>query len=258
MVKMRVLALGFSILWITGCNPIEVPAPYKSNLPRLDGDLNDWETTPVVLREHSITVSAQHNDEYVLMLLQSFSPQHLILALGSGFTVWFDGEGGNKRQFGLRFPGRTGLGDIPAQRNGPPDPLQLRTAFQEHLQTTSSIELVNDKGIVIQRFPRDIADGALLAPGMVDDRLICEIRIPLSGIPGFPLPLDRGEKLGVGLNLEPPNRGENREQMKGMGGPGGMGKRNGMGGHGKGVPPGGQKRPQLEKVEIWMTVLIGN
>jgi hypothetical protein len=177
----------------------------------------------------------------------------------SGFTVWFDPEGGKNRAFGVRFP-------LGMQGQQPPIAFGARANPEEAeklIQQQRELEIMRPGKEERQRMLLMQAQGIKAKLGNDQGFLVYELSVPLRESSDHPyaIGIDENRTIGIGFEASELNLDKMREQFGGtgrMGGPpGGSGSMPpGGGGPSGGRPPGvgppGGKG--IEPLKLWTRV----
>ncbi|MCK5051078.1 MAG: hypothetical protein KAS53_05025 [Candidatus Cloacimonetes bacterium] len=98
----------FSVLVVavllTGCNSIELQSSWKDRTVIIDGNDEDWKDQKYYIREKNITVGVMNDERYLYLCFYPTNRKLSELLLKQGLTIWFNGEGKRKKDFGIKFP----------------------------------------------------------------------------------------------------------------------------------------------------------
>jgi hypothetical protein len=158
--------------------------------------------------------------------------------MASGFTVWFDPEGGKNKAFGIHFPLGT-RGQPPPTGIEGGDNRQDPQRLME--QTQRELEILGPGKEDRERIPLMQVQGINVKIGNDQGFLVYELRVPLRKSADHPYAIGIGNNkaIGIGFETTEPNLEKMKEQMGGSPGGGGMP----PGGGGIGGPPGGGGMP---------------
>jgi len=272
-------ALTFSL---TGCGDQNINSQWKTQNIVIDGNDSDWGNSLKLYDKLNALVGVQNDDKFLYLCLVTTDQQLQNKILRRGLTIWFDKTGSNDKKFGIKYPiGFSGMKgqNMPGENTGieRPDATGERPTQQEVnqriLKNQTDMEFVGAKNEEI-RIPVAQLKGVELKLGMNDNRLVYEMRIPLSHAGGFDYAInaDTGTVVSVGLetgkmNLNTDNRrGVQRPDGGGEGGYGG-----GMGGgddFGGGEMGGGRRGgydrtrnvdpSEFQSLEFWAEVKLAS
>ena len=188
--------------------------------------------------------------------------------MAMGFTIWFDPNGGKKKEFGILFPvGMMEMGLMMRGRGQGQDVEALREQFQKSLR---DLEIFMPGEEEPRRIPVTDATGIEVKVGDSYEQLVYEIKVPLykSEIHPYAIAAKADKPIGVGFETAQLDR----EKMRGKMGRGGMGGRppggsgggrggvgGGRGGFGGGRGGGMGGRPQMpEQFKLWAKVQLSS
>jgi hypothetical protein len=89
---------------LAGCNDIELASKWRDREISIDGDQADWSGILRFLEDEQTSVGVVNDGDFLYLCLVSSSQGPVMQTVRSGFTVWFDREGGKKKNFGIKFP----------------------------------------------------------------------------------------------------------------------------------------------------------
>jgi hypothetical protein len=248
------LLVTLVIPFLAGCGTTEIASSWHESAVGIPGPGAAAST----FGDRRISGTLDNDGEYVYLALRTNNRDLSRLILREGITLWFDGGGGGKKSFGVRYPlplpGRS-----PGGRSDGSEAVPSQIDREEPVQPTQELELFSGEN-EHQRM-------SILATGGIEarvrrqiDTLVCEFRIPLA--PGAVHPFGIGAKPGtpLGLGVVTANLKETPdlpvERADGEGEPeGGFGGRRtgGAGGRGRGAgrPDAGDRTDQLS---LWLKV----
>ena len=242
----------------------------------IDGLDDEWEGLKVYLKKANVDLGAANDSHSLILCATTVDPTIQIQVVRQGLEVWFDPDGGNDREYGIRFPSgmqRAGMRGMMQHGGGGmrrPDPEQLAALFDEAM-LNSEMELMSRGDKEGQRVALADLTGFEARISYDRGRMVYELKVPLrrgSNRHGIPV-----SKQSVGIGFATPRFDfeqfrERRRGMRGGGMPGGGigggqgggfgGRGGGRGGGGFGVARGGggfvEGRP--EPVEFWLKVAL--
>jgi hypothetical protein len=235
---------------ITGCGGVELQSRWKEVDVAIDGDLSDWDGTLTSLEDGGASVGIRNDHDAIYLALATSDRMTQMQVLTSGFTVWFDPEGGKDEICGVRYPlGIAHLGFRPGDLGERPEPEDLA---RMHQNADRELEVLRDgsDGVLLGAFETPDIE---VAVGYRRGVLLYELKVPMSGSP-FAVGTGTGATVGVGLETPEMDREAMRARMGGGRG-GGMRPPGGgrPGGMGRGGPGGGRPSPP-EPLNVWARV----
>lgn len=248
----------------------EISSRFVTQSVTIDGRYDDWKDNPGSFLEKQKAVVAVSNDQdYLYLLFRTNDPRSVRAIAMSGLTVYFDIDGGKRKDFHLKFiggPSREQLrslmkqefgGRTPEGREMPEGVSRMDIDAGPRDSVPALFCFVKDR-ISEKSIPLDGVEGPAAAFDTAHGFFVYEFAVPLkeSDVRYYGLGAGSDKPISVGLiwGEESPMRGE--RPNGGMGG-GGMG--GGMGGGGgmgrpMGGPQGGMERPS--KQEVWLKTTL--
>ncbi len=227
----------------------------------IDGQMDDWQGVLTPIEKENLSLGVLNDGEFLYLALVSRDRQVLNQMVGMGFTIWFDGEGGKARTFGIRFPLgliASGASFSPRELQQNRDPEARRERFEESL---TDMEIFDGEESSM-RFMLDTVNGIAVKARLDAGTLLYELKVPLrkSDAYAFAVNAAPGDVIGVGLETPEIDRETLRQQLGGRSGAGGRGGVGAPGGGrgGFGGPGGGRGGPpQLpDPLKLWTTVTL--
>jgi hypothetical protein len=254
--------LLLSAFSLTGCHDIELKSTWLDREIQIDGKLNDWENVLMIIRDKNATVGLSNDGNFLYLCLFSSQESTLRQAMMTGFTVWFDAEGGKQKRLGIRFPVGMQREDIPMR-----DMTTIQdTAVQKKLIDASlkEVEIIGPAKKEVATAANFLDQGIEVDVGQIQGKFAYELKIPLLKTPDQPyaVGVQEGKPIMIGFETGKIDREKMREEMMKGGRPpggGGIGGRmpgggRGPGGVGMGGPGG---RPEMPKpLELWVKVYL--
>jgi len=99
------LIAGFALLPALGSGKdLKLSSAWASAPVHVDGTADAWSALLKPLGDEPLVIGVQNDADYLYLLVKTSDPKtrHQLGTLG--LTVWANGEGKNKRGFGVRFP----------------------------------------------------------------------------------------------------------------------------------------------------------
>ena len=276
----RALVMVLVILVMSGCSSApQIASRWRTDAVKIDGKATEWEHVPVYAENQKFTVSAQHDSEYLYLCLTTKDRDMQMQLRFSGLIVWFDRDGGKKKDFGINYPLGIRGGEPPSVEDrgkrdpgteGNPEPM-----IDPPDRGISSIDILGPGDGDRYRLSTVEHSGVQVKMGRSEQELLVyELQVPLKKSHDHPYAIEAraGVPVGIGIvtattekDMRGPERlGPQEGGEGGMGGPppGGMG--GGMGGGppgGRGGGPGGRGarggpagRP--EPLDFWMKLTL--
>lgn len=265
------------LLAAAGCGRPEVDSNLLNHSIEIDGTNLDWSGLDVLIDEKTgsrVAVANDGTDLYLRFATVDVGIQAQVLRYG--LIVWFDGDGGKRRSFGVKYPmkpvmeysesGDYGDMDVPAgrefstpddrdvgvgkQRQGrrPPEPPDIGKLFE---LVPEALEIIGpgENMRMLNNLKQARQSGIFVSLEQGEGELIYEIRVPLREWNGsiYHVQTDKKGVVGIGLSAGRPETVSGRPGMGGGmpdgmdGGGGGGGRPGGPGG--SGGPGGGFEGP---------------
>jgi hypothetical protein len=291
------LIAGFVLLPALGQGKdLKLASAWASGPVKVDGTADAWSALLKPLGDEPMVIGVQNDADFLYLCVKT-SDLKTRKQLGTvGLTVWANGEGKDKRAFGVRFParekpheGRSGAGPQgkwpgDAPHGAPPEDDQAPPMTEEGGRTREAdkrpaeLELIGptESDRLLVRPGGD--ERAAAAQGDDSGVMVLEFRIPLKATDAHPLAIgaSSGAIIAIGLETERPKKslslGEPGSGSSGGEGPpggahggpgGGLGTgRGGMGGgygggrHGMGGGSHEGGREYWDPIKIWLQVAL--
>jgi hypothetical protein len=242
----------------------------------IDGNATEWTGGMAYLEKEKIAYSIQNDSSFLYLCIK---PDKFFMrsAMMSGFIVWFDSTGKNKKTLGIRFPigiqnrERDYMPDF-AQGNSKPTDFKIRNA-----RMLSQLDIIGPEKDDFNRLPSQNNYGIKAYIKMDSTDTIYELKIPLHKNLKIPYAVGSNPGAIISLGFETPELKQPKMQLglgehdgfgggpggaggeisgigggpEGMGGRGGM--KDGMGRPG-GQPEGmeGVKMQQTDPIMVWL------
>ena len=264
-----VLGAAFGVLIVTGCAPLDIASHWQTRAVRVDGIADEWQGTLTSIAKGKAWVGLINDSEYVYVCLTTVDRQLQRQIMGSGFTVWFDPEGGKNPLLGIQYPmGLAEGGVLSRMRSFDADSAKQRQqAAGEFAQAMSQMEIIGPGKDERHRLSVGSAGGLEARVSGEGDWFVYELRIPLTAGDGHPCAIGTAPGGQIGMRLETrkadrslpsgrPGDGSGGGPPGGFGGgsPPGGGMPGGMDGKGSGPRPGGGMLESSEPLLVWVKV----
>ncbi|MFQ5822882.1 MAG: hypothetical protein ACE5JB_02380 [bacterium] len=244
-----------------GCSSkLKLNSNWRQQEITVDGEQTEWQDTMTFIEKKNVSIGVANDTEFVYVCMTSTDHQLLRQIMATGFTLWFDPEGGKEKTFGIRFPiGMIESGLMMMQRwsRDRDQETNLESMREKFEQSLTKIEVIWPEKNERLRF-----NNASTLPGIeakvklsdAADLLVYEIKVPLVQTEQhrFAIGTEAGKQLGIGFETAELNREELRERM----GRGGFGGGRGGGRGGFGGRRGGDRPPRPEQFKLWASVQL--
>lgn len=248
---------------------VKVQSHWNDQAIAVDGVEDDWVGRQVYVEDLKGVIGVVNDSEYIYVSISTQREDLLRQMMMSGLTVWLDGDGKKKREFGVRF-GRSRPPMTPGQSR--PDAPPNFDSLMSSLDTSSlEAQLIGVDGMVLEQLGTAVARPSIASMAFRDNRLVFEFRLPIVRNAEHPQAVggQLGKKITLGLETAKRQDGpEGRPRPGGMGGPppgvsppsgggppsGGFGGGMGRGGH----PPGGGFGERPKSFEMWAKVTLAS
>jgi hypothetical protein len=224
--------LLMSCLFAGGCGKPRLYSKWSNQDILVDGKFADWQYgLSYYCDSMRLSIGVANDDTYLYMCLITRSRGFAEKFMNSGFTVWFDPQGGSDKKFGIRFPSAKYGEGMPGGKGddiqGPP-----RSSFPDiHQESWQEIEIIGPGKE--EKYASSIEavkkDGIDLKIGREKGYFVYELKVPLFENEKHPYYIGAEKNGSIGVGFEIPASG--RGMMPGMGMPG------------RDMPPGGMERP---------------
>jgi hypothetical protein len=282
-VQAVVITAVVAVTWaaIAQTKTIEVTSGWPAAAVKVDGTGDQWAGHLVPLPDDPILLGVQNDGDFLYLCLKTSDPKTKMEIRRMGLTVWVNGAGKDKKEYGVRFP--VGAGFQHARGQGwaaRPTPAEGTTP--DILPDTTQVELIGPTDEDRLRVDRTSAGPVQAAFGDEEGVWVIELRLPLKPTEDHPLAVaaDPGATIALGLETERPQfrrsyrgqggesgeegeGGEGGEEGEGRGrGPGdwggGIGGRGGRFGGGMGREMGGRGFRMPTPIKLWTRVVLAS
>lgn len=263
---LRLFMLSFIVFLVTlGCKKLELSSDWKDREITIDGDHTDWVNALSYVEDKEVSIGLMNDEEYLYVCLVPGNRPMQSQIVRLGFTVWLDGEGGNKKNFGIRYPLGMMKSGVSVRELGfggrkPEGELDVGRFGELMEQSLSELEIVGPEKNDVRRMNIEQVEGIDIEVGNTTGRFVYELKVPLVQGENHPyaVGVEGMSTIGIGFETAEIDRDEMRagmqERMGGMRGGG----RSGGGRTGGGRMGGGMRggaRPEMPKpLKVWTTV----
>lgn len=255
-----------------GCGgSLKLDSQWRDRVISVDGKHEEWQEGMNFVEKENVAVGFFNDEDYLYISMTTSNRDIQRQFMAMGFTIWFDPDGGKKKEFGVLFPvGMMEMGMMMRGRGQSQDIETLRENFKKSL---NDLEIFMPEEKEPRRMPVADATGIEVKVGDSFEQLVYEIKVPLykSEIHPYAIAAKADKPIGVGFETAQLDREKMRERMGrgGMGGrPPGGGRGGGRGGRGGGGGRGGfgggrgggmGGRPQMpEQFKLWAKVQLSS
>lgn len=240
----------FSVILAAGCgSSLKLDSQWRDHEIAVDGQHEEWQGQMTYIEEEEMSVGFFNDADYLYISMRTASREIQRRFMALGFTLWFDPDGGQGKEFGIRFPiGMIEMGMAMRQPDEQRDMEAMRENFEKSLANLE-LHLPGEDEPRLMRVTE--AKGIEVGVGDPRQQLIYEIKVPLQKDDAHPFAIEAREDkpIGVGFETAQIDRSELRKQPS----PGGM--EGGGGLFGGRRPMGGRGRPQMpEQLKLWVSL----
>jgi len=249
-----------------GCgSSLKLDSQWRDRVISVDGKHEEWQEGMNFVEKENVAVGFFNDEDYLYVSMTTSNRDIQRQFMAMGFAIWFDPDGGKKKEFGILFPvGMMEMGMMMRGRGQSQDIETLRENFKKSL---NDLEIFMPGEKEPRRMPVADATGIEVTVGDSHEQLIYEIKVPLhkSEIHPYAIAAKADKPIGIGFETAQLDREKMRERM----GRGGMGSRppgggsggvgGGRGGFGGGRGGGMGGRPQMpEQFKLWAQVQLSS
>jgi hypothetical protein len=258
---MIIISMGFFI----GCGMEEIYSKWCDHVVTIGGIDGgaEWENARHAMDDGNITVGLLNDEKTLFLRLSTRNQAIQRQILAAGLTVWFDGEGGKKKIYGIHFPasgqgsGRSPMLKGDRDQRDDPDEMsgKLREVAQGELKITGPEQ--NERSYIAAEDSTQY--GLQYSFGYAKGDLVYELGIPLTRNNSTPYGIAVREASIIGIGLEPGKIERSQETTGG----GRSGKRGSHRGADQGGASGGQKdgrggmadsQEPMKPIDQWLKV----
>ncbi len=271
------LLLSASLL-LAGCKKSELASKWRDGLVVVDGENHEWDGAITYFDDENAAIGVINDERYLYISLLTTSQTLQQQIMRSGFTLWFDPEGGKKKTLGIRFPlgmnpggmegGGPGPGGLEFGGRGGFAPQNFDSLQQVFMEAQTALEILGPGEDDVRRVLLAEAPDLFVTAGVSSRGLVYELRIPLATSDTQPYAIGTTAGAVVGLGMETPEMDMSAMRERRSGPPGGGGMPGGGGGMpGGGMPGGGMRggpgggaggeRPKMpEPLKVWTKITL--
>lgn len=248
-----------SAILMAGCGSLEMTSRWRDRGVVIDGHNSAWFAPAVTLKNDRASVVLFNDSEYVYVGLRTSNRDLERLITRDGITWWFDRDGGEAKQFGIRYP--VGGPRPPAEKSEQP-PGDLEPPAPELAGNSNEMDVYVSGVEQPQRMTMVGSGGINIDIHHSRDTLFYELRVPLAENRRHPFAIGTkaGAMIGVGFETVVPGAKEG-PLGGGHGNPGlangGMESRGGHGdGRGRDGGHMGRQGTSLDPIKGWAKVQL--
>jgi hypothetical protein len=273
--RLCVMTLAALMLLAVAANAEKLDSKWRSSDVTIDGMQFDWEGSLYSFDEDKVNVGVMNDRDYLYICLVPLDDSIIRQAVGAGFTVWVEGDGGKKNKIGIRHPVGMRMRDHQMnmdrdERRNPDSDDRWRMADQ----SLEDVQIINPESKDTVTVATAELTGLEVRVGIRNERMVYELKVPLAVNEENPYGINAepGSKVKVKFETDEVKRPEGKRPSGGPGGgsgpdgggmmpPGGGGGDGGFGGPpggGGGGRPGGMgERPnQPEQFKMDLTIKL--
>jgi hypothetical protein len=232
--RLSALLFLFLLPLLAGCSSIVLESRWREGQTTIDGVGAAWRDTLVLLDDKKTFLGLLNDNDYLYIRIVTTNRDFEGQIVRQGLTWWFDRDGGEKKQFGVRFP--LGIGRSSEMREFRRD----RNEKQQRRRRDSIFVPVNDLEIFgpdegsqhRMTFAQATGIDARFRTSL--DTLTYTLKVPISSSGYFPYTIGSTPGTMVGIAVETLNTGGAGRASEGEGDEGGRrgGGYGGRGGYG--------------------------
>jgi hypothetical protein len=241
-------ALVCALALVVAAAPPGLTSTWRTHAVNIDGMASEWPKLESIARGPEVGAV---NDEEFLYLAVSTNDDAIRPLLETGLIVWLDPNGAKAQTFGVWVPGPV-LRALPGANPAPPSdssPTGISTRTLDHF------DLLGPGKSQRRLVDLTAALGIELASGTQENKLIYELRIPLTKTAERLYAVGAGPGRTIGLGIATPeapkDRSGRREPLVGSSGY--------IGGnpyHGGGFAPYRERQESVKPLDVWTTVRL--
>jgi hypothetical protein len=264
-----VMVPGF-VLHLSAARAGKIPSMWSDHEIKIDGTNTEWGALSLFSKDSQLFVGVKNDADFAYVVLATSDAATKQQVVRQGLIVWFDGEGGTKKRFGIEYPvpapagarqggygrgsrpgggygggqdpgeqggrgpgddGRDGYG--PSRGDGDPNDLLAQAENDGRLKDLQILGPGKD-----DRFSMRVETAMPIEAkfGSAEGTLLYELKVPLVKRSGTECAVGVKPGAVLGIGLETPERESDRNRVQptfgGVGGRGDFGGRGGVGGRG--------------------------
>lgn len=249
-----------------GCgSSLKLDSQWRDRVISVDGKHEEWQEGMNFIEKENVAVGFFNDEDYLYVSMTTSNRDIQRQFMAMGFAIWFDPDGGKKKEFGILFP--VGMMEMGLMMRGRGQSQDIETLRENFKKSLNDLEIFMPGEKEPRRMPVADATGIEVTVGDSHEQLIYEIKVPLhkSEIHPYAIAAKADKPIGIGFETAQLDREKMRERM----GRGGMGSRppgggsggvgGGRGGFGGGRGGGMGGRPQMpEQFKLWAQVQLSS
>jgi hypothetical protein len=249
-----------------GCgSSLKLDSQWRDRVISVDGKHEEWQEGMNFVEKENVAVGFFNDEDYLYVSMTTSNRDIQRQFMAMGFAIWFDPDGGKKKEFGILFP--VGMMEMGLMMRGRGQSQDIETLRENFKKSLNDLEIFMPGEKEPRRMPVADATGIEVTVGDSHEQLIYEIKVPLhkSEIHPYAIAAKADKPIGIGFETAQLDREKMRERM----GRGGMGSRppgggsggvgGGRGGFGGGRGGGMGGRPQMpEQFKLWAQVQLSS
>ena len=256
--KIIILSVVVVTVLLIGCNRIELQSSWRDRTIKIDGNDEDWKDQKYYIREKNITVGVMNDERYLYLCFYPTNRKLSELLLKQGLTIWFNGEGKKKKDFGINFP--LGLKSVMKDRSKTDSNFRdVEPEMTEKMveKMSTKLEILNSKKNDKKIVEIDNLVGMEIALDIQKGVFIYELKIPYKHNQVYSATIGAEPGSEICLYFETPetNFEERSSQMDDRPSSMDSGKPGGKGG-GRGGNKGGADRQTSSSLNAWVQIQL--
>jgi len=215
MKNLAILFIAAFVFAVSGCNDSTVNSHWKTSDIKIDGNKTDWGNTLIYNDKSNFLYGVQNDDKFLYVCFATNDPDLEAKIVRMGLTVWFDRNGNDDQNFGIKYPlsfqdmGSQGMNfrrdDTPENqmrtRGDNNEPIGADRLKQALERKQHDLEIVGKNKDDITKMSMAELKGIELKMEFQDNTLVYEMKIPLKFGTGltYALNADTSETISIGL-----------------------------------------------------------
>ncbi len=253
-------AFCFAVMFASCGGSMDLGSKWADEPVPIDGTADQWKGKTTYIKDGGLLFGVQNDSNYIYVALTTSDPGSKSQILMRGLTVWFDTQGGDNKNFGVKYPigaREMGMMNMPRKQDDNNGTNQdWMQQMEDNMLNSTTLEVMNsdDDG---NKMEMSDASGISVKLSRSNDVLIYELKVALKqdadnrnaiGVNSIKQVLG----IGVETGAAPENRkNENGEQR------GNFGRGNhGHGNRGRGNYGNGQRQSMPDPIKQWFTVQL--
>ena len=98
------LTLLVMLLGFESCGRVELQSRFRDRVITIDGQADEWRDSTTLVKAANVSLGLFNDDHDLYVCITSWNEEFNHQATDLGLTLWFDPDGGDRRQFGIEYP----------------------------------------------------------------------------------------------------------------------------------------------------------